>query len=170
MQQFAAVIIQVYSEVGYYVRLEDLVKSDETQVRVWLSSDYSTDGIDDNDITPVAANALPDPNRWAGPYKKYRTTTVASTGDRPLDPWGREYRMFWLNDTHASSEPKIPAGANGTMVIISAGSDKKSESVDGDVLPGEGAISEEAVTFSNFDPKKSNIEEDLYFNFNAGIQ
>ena len=144
MALLATTIEQVYSEVGYYVRLEDLTKSsaDLSATPYWTTTNYATDGIE----TPTGPKADIQ-SFWGGPYttyKNYNTTTY-----KPTDPWGQDYIMFWSN----ASDPDIePAGATGTMVIISGGAD---ETID-------------AIIGNGFDP--NNIDDDLYYNFNAGIQ
>ncbi len=177
MAQFAAIIEQVYSEVGYYVRLEDVakgpggsLKDDATvshdytalQVRNWVSTDY-TNGIDDDDI--IAGSATDAQTLWSGPYttiKKYVVDAghanppgIAEVIGRPTDPWGQEYRMYWSQDSGI-----MPAGASGTMVIISAGANKTLDTDSwGD--PDGASINSGAYPQDN---------DDLYFNFNAGIQ
>jgi len=84
---------------------------------------------------------------WAGPYTTYKGV---ATGNRPIDPWKQEYRMFWSKTV--STPPLIPAGATGTMVIVSGGADKTID----------------ATLGVGFDP--DNIDDDIYYNFNAGIQ
>ena len=158
MALLATTIMEVYSEVGYYVRLEDIAKPDlptypTTTINNWTKDDY-TDGKDDNEVTDTEAQAL-----WAGPYTTHKnfvvTTVPTQKGKRPTDPWGQEYRMFW--STNADIKP---AGASGTMVIISAGSDKLLNNF-GNASPATATID------TSFNPNNDN---DLYFNFNAGIQ
>ena len=146
MALLATTIEQVYSEVGYYVRLEDLVKkvSEVANVLAWLS--YS-DGKDDDNVDDLPAEAE---SLWAGPYTTHKE--VGANG-RPLDPWKQkdkeqEYRMFWSETASIT-----PAGARGTMVIISGGADKNITA---------GAIG------ADFNP--NTIGDDIYYNFNAGIQ
>ena len=144
MALLATTIEQVYSEVGYYVRLEDLTKSsaDLSATPYWTTTNYATDGIE----TPTGPKADIQ-SFWGGPYTTYKDVSV---GDKPLDPWKQSYTMFWST----GSSPSItPAGATGTMVIISGGADK--------------TIDATGPPFANFD---SNTTDDLYFNFNAGIQ
>jgi len=143
MALLATTIEQVYSEVGYYVRLEDITRNTVNGVSnvYWKRVDYPNEletptGLGD-DISTL----------WAGPYTTYKGV---ATGDRPIDPWKQEYRMFW--SMTVSTPPLIPAGATGTMVIISGGAD---ETID-------------AIIGNGFDP--NNIDDDLYYNFNAGIQ
>ena len=163
MAQFAAIIQLVYSEVGYYVRLEDVVKECtigpnpylKSGIRNWLGY---TDGEDDNEglDTIVSTGTL-----WAGPYttyKKYLELIGATGGPRPTDPWGKQYRMYWSTNSDIK-----PAGANGTMIIISAGANKTLDSFDASHHNPAGY----AIPNGNY-PTGDN--DDLYFNFNAGIQ
>ena len=84
--------------------------------------------------------------------------------------------MFWYaRPTTPPPDPNItiPAGANGTMVIVSAGSDKKLQSLatDKSQVQTTAPNSYDSITSSKFDPENGNITKpDLYFNFNAGIQ
>ena len=196
MAQFAAIIQRVYSEVGYYVRLEDVAKGPsgstieddrgtgfdhgygKGDVRNWSQDDYSAQQ-SDNDLlsgNPVPSDAdkeVADESLWAGPYTTIKKYVVDNTHPnvninpvdpnidiigRPTDPWGQEYRMFW--STTASIKP---AGANGTMVIISAGANKVLNDFDPTPVAPESA----SIDAGDFDPDNAN---NLYFNFNAGIQ
>ena len=156
MAQFAAIINEVYHEGGdgHYVRLEDLVRdasaAEIANIRNWQQSDYNNQ-YDDNQATGTDIGS----DTWAGPYTTYKKYYDSSLR-RPTDPWGKEYRMYWSNNATIR-----PAGASGTMIIISAGANK--------VLD----------TFSSVDPHGNNFngpdyptgdDDDLYFNFNAGIQ
>ncbi|MFH0795730.1 MAG: type II secretion system protein [Candidatus Omnitrophota bacterium] len=186
MQHLATVVSQVYNEVGYYVPLEDMTITGTTGVDVWTSSDY-VNGKSDNEAT-TDLSTLSTSNMWAGPYatyKSYYANTLSNyTGNdlpipynvwdvnstintqltnAPLDPWGRPCRMFWT--TLASLKP---AGATGTMVLISAGSDGILQSLIGQEQRPTRA---QQAAFSAFDPNNSAItEKDPYFVFNVGIQ
>ena len=99
---------------------------------------------------------------WAGPYttiKEYVIAAghpqgIANVIGRPIDPWGKEYRMYWSINSSIK-----PAGASGTMIIISAGANKVLDTF-GSVDPATATISAGTVP----------VEGDLYYNFNAGIQ
>ena len=164
MAQFAAIIQRVYSEAGYYVKLEDVVKT-KTEIedlgveggRNWNSVNY-VDGRDDNNVSGIDVR---DGTLWAGPYTTYKkyVPTAGATHYRPTDPWGKEYRMFWAT----TPSTIIPAGANGTMVIISAGANKVLDDFNSPAVAPESAT----IDAGEFDPDNAN---NLYFNFNAGIQ
>lgn len=244
MEQLASIITQVYSDVGAYVRLEDLVLSSPAGTRRWTNADYFN-GQSDNEVmrdlsgreiswgthagpdgsatlspNPASISWPPYPGlrdylvdnlarreaafivehtntaitvtdppldwdsgdrfrilaprdapSWSGPYTTYRNFADAGGGrQRPLDPWGdrrdlltapfHQYRMFW------STLPDIrPAGASGTMVIISPGPSGRYQS-------GINARPDTAgrVDFSNFNPFANDQGDDVWFNFNAGIQ
>jgi len=183
MQHLATVLSQVYNEVGYYVRLEDLAKSDTSQVYVWEdSTDYAA-GVSDDEIIGTTygtqLNTLTTANFWAGPYLTYKDYVQISSGYRPIDPWGKtsdplnaqehQLRMFWT-----TSASVTPAGATGAMVIISAGPDKIYRC--GINSNPENA---ELSNFQNFNPNSGVYDpienpngkgDDVYFIFNAGIQ
>ena len=176
MQHLATVITQIYSEVGYYVRLEDLTKSDNSLIRTWMSGDYVI-GQSDNEVA-TALSSLLTGNMWNGPYTTYKSYATATPqaggggGSRPIDPWGnptgldadkalRQYRMFW---TTVSSVK--PVGASGAMVIISAGGDGVySCNIAGSKKPSDAV----AADFDDFNPSIDK-GDDVYYVFNAGIQ
>ncbi len=162
MQHLATVMGQVYNDIGHYVRLEDLTKPATAagNIRVWLSNcpdidnDYMREvpalhdpplsSTDADMATPLDDAKVLTGNLWNGPYLTYKEYEQ-NTG-RPLDPWGRPYRLFWSRSASVK-----PAGASGTMIIISSGSNKLLES-----------------NYSNFDPNDRG--DDVYFSFNWGIQ
>ena len=87
-----------------------------------------------------------------------------------MDPWGRgegedvaalhQFRLFWSTDSAL-----LPAGARGTMVIISPGPDGRYS------FPAGSPASPDSATepdFAAFDP--GNPGDDIFFAFNAGIQ
>ena len=174
MTHLATIVTEVYNQVGYYVRLEDLVRdtsaAEIANIRTWVKANYESDytnGNSDNDLTGgLPDNSYTPPSSaqdsWSGPYTTYKKY-VSTSLQRPLDPWKHQYRMFW------STLPSIkPAGASGTMVIISAGPDGILQSVSTASPPTPDTA---AIDFSTFDPNNSNItEKDPYYNFNAGIQ
>ncbi len=180
MQHLATVLSQVYNEVGYYVRLEDLIKTDTTQIYVWEDAQDYEDGVSDDDLGDgthgTLLSTLPTGNFWAGPYLTYKDFVQVSTppgsGSRPIDPWGKtsdpnnalqhQYRLFW------STNPDLkPAGASGTMVIISAGPDKVYQC---GIPDNKTPINAKQSDFQNFDPVNNDKGDDIYFTFNAGIQ
>ena len=165
MALLATTIEQVYSEVGYYVRLEDVVKNRtemDTNGKVWASTQTTsaTGGTDDNDTLTAFSSLSSDiKSRWAGPYTTHKKFVSVTNGNRPTDPWNTQYRMYWSE----GGTPSIkPAGASGTMIIISAGANKKLDSFGGSVDPAGYNIPN-----GNY-PTGTN--DDLYYNFNAGIQ
>lgn len=187
MRMLAAVVTQVYSDIGYYVRLEDLVESNPDNVRRWgnvdSDNDYQHNGRSDDDLSVTLADSAHG-NRdvsgfWSGPYTTFqhylRDDPPAPPGPpRPLDAWGRgedydvarfhQYRMFWFSPP--VGDPRrahVPAGASGTMVIISPGPDGRYQSgID------SRADSAGEAEFAGFDPLGSG--DDIFFTFNAGIQ
>ncbi|MFA5393052.1 MAG: prepilin-type N-terminal cleavage/methylation domain-containing protein [Candidatus Ratteibacteria bacterium] len=194
MQHLTTVITQVYSEVGYYVRLEDLAESNQTNVRRWISSDY-TNGLSDGDVPALntlsyTVDASDVSAMWAGPYTTYKSycATIAANsttpgGLRPLDPWGTmgnsgtnngQYRMFWI--TKIAFPNLVPAGANGAMVIISAGADGILQSCATNkttpaLTKSTAPFPDASINFTYFEPTNTNItEKDPYYIFNAGIQ
>ena len=163
MALLATTIEQVYSEVGYYVRLEDLIKSDGADnISIWDPARSPSDYINGTTDDELDADSLQDKgadSRWAGIYTTYKDFTPAN---RPYDPWGvlskgvsthkyynNCYRMYWCTNSAI-----MPAGATGTMILISRGPNG--------ILDTE--ISD-AVTATY--PQGN---DDLYYNFNAGIQ
>ncbi|HNS48460.1 MAG TPA: prepilin-type N-terminal cleavage/methylation domain-containing protein [bacterium] len=146
MQHLATVLGQVYNDIGYYVRLEDLTEKDTGAVRIWYNQvDYNLNPSLDENLTVALNSTSPlvlTGNLWNGPYLTYKEYE----SNRPLDPWGYPYRLFW-----SQSASVKPAGASGTMIIISSGSNKLLES-----------------NYSNFDPNDRG--DDVYFSFNWGIQ
>ncbi|MFH2068668.1 MAG: prepilin-type N-terminal cleavage/methylation domain-containing protein [Candidatus Omnitrophota bacterium] len=166
MQHLATVITQVYSEIGYYVRLEDLAKNTNEitttmrgKVWAWQNApspeNTYTDGDNDDIDTPSAGFPSELGNLWTGPYTTYKN----HINYRPLDPWKRPYRMFWTTNALVR-----PAGATGAMVIISAGGD-------GEYNYGIGSDPDNAAqsNFLNFNPA-GDKGDDAYYIFNAGIQ
>ena len=182
MQHLATVLTQVYSEVGYYVRLEDLTKAD-TSAYVWnpnkTTSDYA-DGVSDDElgggIYGTELNNLPTVSFWNGPYTTYKSYATVAGGSRPIDPWGnptadntnkllRQYRMFWITNS-GSAALWVPAGATGAMVVISAGGDGKYQC---GITAGKTPADAVQADFDNFNPGVDK-GDDVYYIFNAGIQ
>lgn len=182
MQHLATVITQVYSEVGYYVRLEDLTKTDTSTIFIWTSTnDYTVNGQSDDEITVTALDdsSVSTGNMWNGPYLTYKNYVSLPTpyGPRPIDPWGnptgddtvkslRQYRMFWIDKATSPAALFVPAGANGAMVIISAGGDGVYQC---GITAGTTPAAATQADFDDFNPAV-NKGDDAYYIFNAGIQ
>lgn len=186
MEQLAATLTRVYSDIQSYVRLEDLIIHREdvvsdTPVTVLRWTRYDENGLSDDDLefSPGTELTTTMKNLWAGPYTTYRDYVDIGGGRyRPLDPWGdrrdpdtapfHQYRMFWCADPEDPDDPVsdlIPAGASGTMVIISPGPSGRYQS-------GINSRPDIATRddFQDFDPFTHDQGDDVYITFNAGIQ
>ena len=198
MQHLATIITQIYSEVGYYVRLEDFVRPTTAypldQGRAWTSNSLSyANGRSDDDLMAggtspdTALNQINTTKFWSGPYTTYKNYTITGlapdtqgvrTGPRPIDPWGnptdsepnKALRQYRMFWI-ANVLGTEPASA---FVPVGATGAMVIISAGGDGIyncniPGSKKPSDAVSTdFANFNPG-SDRGDDIYYIFTAGI-